>query len=248
MRGRGSSQSDEFIREVDEAVRQDRWMKLWKRYGTYVIGAALAVVVGTAAGVGWRTWQESQRQAEAERYMAATALLRQNRPAEAAEAFTALARESDSGYAVLARLQAAQALGQAGDAAGKVGMLDQLAEHDAAASLYRDLGELLATQEQFAETSADGLASQLAKLTAADNPWRYSALELSALAQLRAGDTAAARETLTSLVDDPRTPPDLGRRAAELLSALGGPSDAGAAGTAVAPGAGPAQEAEAAPR
>ena len=77
-----------------------------------MIGAALAVVVGTAAGVGWRAWQESQRQAEAERYMAATELLRQNRPAEAAEAFAALARESDSGYAVLARLQAAQALGR----------------------------------------------------------------------------------------------------------------------------------------
>jgi hypothetical protein len=248
MRGRGSGQADEFIREVDEAVRQDRWLKLWQRYGSYVIGAALAVVVGTAAGVGWRTWQESQRQAEAERYMAATALLRQNRPAEAAEAFAALARESDSGYAVLARLQAAQALGQAGDAAAKVGMLDQLAEDGATASLYRDLGELLAAQEQFAEGSPDDLASQLAKLTAADNPWRHSALELSALAQLRAGDTAAARETLASLVDDPRTPPDLGRRAAELLSALGGPTDADVAGSGVAPGAAPPQEAEAAPQ
>jgi hypothetical protein len=248
MRGRGSGQADEFIREVDEAVRQDRWLKLWQRYGAYVIGAALAVVVGTAAGVGWRTWQESQRQAEAERYMAAAELLRQNRPAEAAEAFTALARDSDSGYAVLARLQAAQALGQAGDAAAKVGMLDQLAEDDATAPLYRNLGELLAAQQQFAEASPDNLANQLAELTAANSPWRYSALELSALAQLRAGDTAAARETLTSLVDDPRTPPDLGRRAAELLSALGGPSDADVAGTAVAPGAAPAQEAEAAPR
>jgi hypothetical protein len=248
MRGRGSSQADEFIREVDEAVRQDRWLKLWRQYGAYVAGAALAVVVGTTAGVGWRAWQESQRQAEAERYMAAAELLRQNRPAEAAEAFAALARESDSGYAVLARLQAAQALGRAGDAAAKVGLLDQLAEDDAAAALYRNLGELLAAQQQFGEASPDDLASQLAKLTAADSPWRYSALELSALAQLRAGDTAAARATLAGLVDDPRTPPDLGRRAAELLSALGGPSDADVAGTAGTPGAPPGQEAEAAPQ
>jgi hypothetical protein len=245
MRGRGSAQSDEFIREVDEAVRQDRWLKLWKQYGAYVIGAALAVVVGSAAGVGWRAWQDSQRQAEAERYVAATDLLRQNRPAEAAEAFDALARDSDSGYAVLARLQAAQALGQAGDTAGKLNMLDQLAKDGAAASLYRELGELLAAQEQFGETNHDDLASQLEKLTAADSPWRYSALELSALAQLRAGDTEAARATLASLVDDPRTPPNLGRRAAELLAALGGSPDADVAGTPGAPGATPAQEAEA---
>jgi hypothetical protein len=245
MRGRGSAQSDDFIREVNEAVRQDRWLKLSKQYGAYVIGAALAVVIGTAAGVGWRAWQDRQLQAEAERYMAAADLLRQNRPADAAQAFDALARDSDSGYAVLARLQAAQALGQAGDTAGKLKMLDQLAKDDDAASLYRDLGELLAAQAQFGEASEDNLASQLEKLTAVDNPWRYSALELSALAQLRAGDTEAARATLASLVDDPRTPPNLGRRAAELLAALGGSPDADVAGTPGSPGATPAEEAEA---
>jgi hypothetical protein len=223
MRGRGSASSDEFIREVDEAVRQDRWLKLWKEHGAYIVGAALAVVIGTAAGVGWRTWQESQRQAEAESYLAATELLRQNRPAEAAAAFRALAGDADSGYAVLAHLQAAHALGQAGDEAGKLAMLRQLADDDAAAPMYRELGGLLALQQQFGTESPDNLTSQLESLTSADNPWRYSALELIALAQMRAGDTDAARETLSTLVGDPRTPPDLGRRAAELLSALGGP-------------------------
>jgi hypothetical protein len=223
MRGRGSASSDEFIREVDEAVRQDRWLKLWKEHGAYIVGAALAVVIGTAAGVGWRTWQESQRQGEAERYLAATELLRENRPAEAAAAFRALAGDADSGYAVLAHLQAAHALGQAGDEAGKLAMLRQLADDDAAAPMYRELGGLLALQQQFGTESPDNLTSQLESLTSADNPWRYSALELIALAQMRAGDTDAARETLSTLVGDPRTPPDLGRRAAELLSALGGP-------------------------
>jgi hypothetical protein len=225
MRGRGSANSDEFIREVDEAVRQDRWLKLWNEYGAWIVGAALAVVIGTAAGVGWRSWQESQRQAEAERYMAATQLLRQNRPAEAAAAFQALAQESDSGYAVLAHLQAAHALGQAGDEAGKLAMLRQLADDGAAAPMYRELGDLLALQQQFGTESADNLTSQLESLTSTDNPWRYSALELIALAQMRAGDTTAARETLSTLVGDPRVPPDLGRRAAELLSAAGGPVD-----------------------
>jgi hypothetical protein len=246
MRGRGSGHSDEFIREVDEAVRQDRWLKLWKRYGTYAVAAALAVVIGSAAGVGWRAWQDSQREAEAERYMAAIGLLRQERPVEAAEALGALARDSSSGYAVLARLQAAQALGAAGDTAGKLNMLGQLTEDTAAARLYRDLGELLAAQEAFA--AGPDLSGELARLTAADSPWRYSALELSALAQLRAGETATARATLALLVEDPRTPPNLGRRAAELLSALGGPSDADVAADAVAPGAGPAQEADAVPQ
>ncbi|MDX1541353.1 MAG: hypothetical protein R3349_08100, partial [Geminicoccaceae bacterium] len=69
---------DEFIREVDEAVRQDRWMTLWKTYGTYVVGGVVAVVLGTTAGVGWREWQERSRLAEAERYAAASRLLEQD--------------------------------------------------------------------------------------------------------------------------------------------------------------------------
>jgi hypothetical protein len=248
MRGRGSGPADEFIREVDEAVRQDRWLKLSKQYGIYVIGVALAVIVGTTAGVGWRAWQESRRQTEAERYMAAVELMRQDRPAEAAEAFGALAQDADSGYAVLSRLQAAQALGEAGDTAGKLNMLNQLAGDQSANPLYRNLGELLAAQQDFGHAGSGDLESQLAKLSASDSPWRYSALELTALAQLRAGDKEAARATLTSLIDDPRTPPDLSRRATELLASLGGAPDAGLADTAPAPGAGPPQEAEATPK
>jgi hypothetical protein len=243
MRGRDSGQSDEFIREVDEAVRQDRWLTLWKHYGNYVIGAAAVVVIVMGGSVGWQAWQDSQRQEIAARYRAASALLQQDRAAEAAAAFGALAQDNDGGYGVLARLQAAHALGLAGDQAGKLGMLEELADDDAAAAIYRELGELLAAQQSFGEAAPDNLETQLAALTAEDDPWRYSALELSALAALRAGDTARARETLASLVDDPRTPPGLGRRAAELLAALGGPPTGDAAG-AVAPGAGPEPQAE----
>jgi hypothetical protein len=223
MRGRDSGQGDEFIREVDEAVRQERWLKLWKQYGNLIIGAAVVVVAAAAGVVGWRAYQDSRLQDQASRYNAATALLNDDRPAEAAAAFRALAQDASGGYAVLARLQAAQALGEAGDSAGKLSMLQGLAKDDGAAEIYRELAELLEAQQAFGETSPDNLENQLAPLTAENDPWRYSALELSALAALRAGDTTRARETLGELVDDPRTPPGLGRRAAELLSALGGP-------------------------
>ena len=70
---------------------------------------------------------------------------------------------------------------------------------------------------------ANALSGRLAGLTEGEAPWRYSALELVALAQLRAGDTEAARSTLEVLLDDPLTPANLARRAAELQASLGGP-------------------------
>ena len=223
MRGRGSANTDEFIREVDEAVRQEQWLKLWKRYGSYIVAAVLAVVIGTAAGVGWRTWQQGQRLDEARRYAAAQQMLSNERPAEAAEAFAALAEDASSGYRVLARLRAAEARAAAGDPVAATATLEQLAANDDAAPRYRSLGELLAAQRAFADADPGALLAELEPLIGINDPWRHSALELRALAQMRSGDTAAARQTLDDLLADPLTPPDLGRRAAELLAFLGGP-------------------------
>ena len=36
----------DFFREVDEAVRQDKYKKLWDEYGVYALGAAAVLVVG----------------------------------------------------------------------------------------------------------------------------------------------------------------------------------------------------------
>jgi len=243
MRGRGSGSGDEFIREVDEAVRQDRWMRLWQRYGTYFVGAALAIVLGTGAGVAWRNWQESQRQSEALRYAAAEQLLRQDQASEAAAAFRALAEDADSGYHVIARLRAAEAEAAAGESAAAVATLDNLAESDAARPVYRQLGDLLTLQREFDRADAGTLEGRVAGLTAPDAPWRHSALELEALAQLRAGDIEGARRTLDVLLADPSTPANLSRRAAELMASLGGPvADAADADAAAGELAGEAAE------
>jgi hypothetical protein len=223
MRGRGSASPDEFFREVDEAVRQEQWLKLWKRYGSYLVAAVLAVVIGTAAGIGWRTWQERERLDEARRYAAAQQLLSDERPAEAAAAFEALADDASSGYGVLARLRAAEARAAAGDPAAAMALLERLAADGEAGRRYRSLGELLATQRAAGDADPSALLAQLEPLIGVDDPWRHSALELRALAQMRSGDTAAARQTLNDLLKDPLTPPDLGRRAGELLTSLGGP-------------------------
>jgi hypothetical protein len=150
-------------------------------------------------------------------------LLREDKPAEAAAAFAALAEDAGSGYRVLARLRAAEAQAQAGDPAAATAILEQLAANDDADPVYRSLGDLLAAQRGFAEAQPTAVLTELEPLVGTNDPWRYSALELRALAQMQSGDTAAARQTLDDLLADPLTPPQLGRRAAELLAFLGGP-------------------------
>lgn len=226
-----------FIREVDEAVRQDRWLALWKHYGRFLTVAALAIVAGTAIGVGWRAYQQDQQRQLAERYAAAEQLADEDRAAEAAAAFSQIAQESEGGYGVLARFRAAAAEGEAGDEEAKAATLEALSGDDEAANVYRELGELLALQDTFDTVDPDALITKLTTLAAPGSPWRHSALELEALARIRAGDLEGARATLDTLLADPATPGRLSRRAAELMASLGGP-EAGATGATDATGGG----------
>ena len=219
--------SDEFIREVDEAVRQDRWLQLAKEYGVYLIAGALAIVLGTAAGVGWRTWQHNQRLDEARRYAAAEELLRQDKPDEAGKAFLALAKDADSGYGIIARLRAAEAQAKAGEAKGARAGAERPCQGCAGGAgipaARRSSGGPAGFRHRRsgdADRPAGGpdRARQLPGATARSSSRRWP--------QLRAGQTDAARRTLGDLLQDAGTPPDLSRRAAELLASLGGPLEA----------------------
>ncbi|MEC9183936.1 MAG: hypothetical protein VX930_06640, partial [Pseudomonadota bacterium] len=64
----------DIFQEVEEEVRRDRYSKLWKDYGGYIIAAAVALVLGTTAFVGWREYKAQRQQDDSDRFVAAAAL------------------------------------------------------------------------------------------------------------------------------------------------------------------------------
>ena len=51
------TQNDALLREIDDAVRQDDMLSIWKNYGRIIIGV---VILGLAAFGGWLYWQHHQ--------------------------------------------------------------------------------------------------------------------------------------------------------------------------------------------
>jgi hypothetical protein len=210
----------DIFQEVDEELRRENFAKLWARYGKYVIVLAVLVVLATAGVVQWRHYQQHQRETEGARYVGALNLAQQGKDKDAADAFAALARDSGGGRAMLARLQEAALKARAGDTAGAIAAYDALANDGSAEPVFRDLASLLAAQESLKDGDPKAIIAKLAPLTSADNPWHPSALELTALAQLKAGDRTAARATYQRLADDLTAPQGLRARATEMLTAL----------------------------
>jgi len=210
----------DIIREVDEELRRENFEKLWRKYGSYALGLATLIVVAVAAFFEWQHYTTGQREARARQYDAALQLVAAADPGAPA-ALQGLAT-GDDGYAALAQLQAAAVKGKAGDTAGAVAIYEKMAADSAIDESLRNLALMLLALYTADTAPPDQLTQRLKPLTAAANPWHYSALELTAVLAQRAGDTAKAAQILTGLADDLNAPQALRQRATEMLHALKG--------------------------
>ena len=213
---------ESILREIDEELRQERYLKLWKLYGNYVIGAALALVIGVAGYQGWRSYDLKTRLAQGEQFAAAIKLAKADQRDAAARAFATLASEAKSGYALLARFQEAALLARRGDRNGAAAAYREVATDDGVDPIYRDLAEVLQTLLEMDNVDASKLIERLAPLTADGNPWRHSARELTAVLAGRGGDREKARTLFAGLANDPSAPQGIRARASEMLAILGG--------------------------
>ncbi len=212
---------DEFIQEVEEDLKRERQLELWRKYGKYAVSLALVAVIIASAVVGWRSYQQNQRYEQGLKYASALDLAGADKTGAAMTAFAALAAEAGAGYAELARLQEAALLAKAGDGAGAAAVYERLIDDGGANPIFRELALILLALTIADNADPQALTSRLAPLTAKDNPWRHSALEVTALLHLRARDEARAREIFTTLADDTTAPRNMRARASEMLASLG---------------------------
>jgi hypothetical protein len=210
----------EIFREIDEELRRDNLGKLWTRYGAYIVGLVVLIVAATGAVVGWREYQAHVQRAESVRYAAALALAQKNELAQAADAFALLARDSGGGQATLARLQEAMLRAKAGDESAAIASYKSLAQDGSVDAIYRDLATLLAALHELTSADPKTVIAEVAPLTAQGNAWRPSALEITALAELRAGERDKARDIYKGIADDLTAPQGLRARAAEMAASL----------------------------
>lgn len=211
----------DIFQEVDEDLRRERALKLWQKYGNYVVGAAVLIVAGTAGFVAWRDYDRKQAEAGAAQYIAATDQAREG-GATAAPALASVARDGRGGYAVLARMQEAAFKSRSGDAAGAAKIYRSVAADSGADRDLRDAAALLATVSVVDAANTAEIDRQVAAVATPNSPWRHLAWEIAALAAAKAGNIEQARTYYTRIADDPGASAGVRSRAAEMLAALGG--------------------------
>jgi len=209
----------DIFREIEDDLKHEHYRRLWQRYGKWVLAAAIVLVLGTAAAVGWREYETSQRLEESAAYASALAAV----GVAPEEADAALATLADKGgvYGALARLERAGVAVRAGNYEDAATQYRAIADDGDIDPVLRDLAlTQWATQALAAGEDPAAIEAALTPLTENSNAWRHMALELQAIVALQNGDTAKARELFGTLADDPETPQSMRARASEALAAL----------------------------
>jgi hypothetical protein len=211
-----------FFREVSEELKQDRYARLWKKYGRHFVTLAVVCVLGVAGHQYWQSEQRRGREAASETFAAALAEARAGKLKEAAQAFGALAQQQGAdGYGAFARFQQAAALAKSGDKAGAVSIYDGLAGDAKIDPLFRDLAVVYWAYFGLDDADPAKAIDRLKPVTADANAWRHLARELTALYHERAGRRKEALELLDKLAKDAQAPAGVRARAVELSAILG---------------------------
>ncbi len=211
----------DIFNEVDEDVRKDKSLELWNKYGKYVIGASVLLVVVTTAVVGWKNYTLSEARNQGKQFEAAVAFASDKKFDQATSAFSALAENGSEGYQALAKLRQASALISAGNGAEALEVYDALAANQDVGKEFSSIAGILAGYYLINNGSSDDVRKRVAGLDAAGTIWAASAKELLALSDLKDGKIDDARKKLTDLGQDATAPQGVKARAQQLLAALG---------------------------
>lgn len=210
----------DFIDEVNEDLRRERFNSFWQKVGGYVIGVSVAIVLATVASVLWQNYTKDRQVSAAEAFLSADKSLRGQDFAGAAAEYAAIAERGAEGFTDLARMKQAYALTKAEKGADAIAVYSAIVEDRKADKAVRAMARIYGAQLMVTEgrerSEVDAMLEPLA--TDAANPFSSFAREQQAHASLHYGDTVAAKTVLVALAADMEAPASLRRRAQAQLA------------------------------
>ena len=210
----------DIFKEVDEDLRREQARKLWDRYGPYVIGLALLIVVATAGYRGWEYWREQQAQATGDRFLAALDLANKGEHEQAIAALKEIEANGSGSYPVLAGFRVASEMAATGKIEDAIAEYDAIARRGGTSDAIKSLARLRAAALLVDTANLADLKTRLDDLAGTGNIWRHNARELLGLAAWRTGDLEAARNYFDEINKDQEAPQDLRQRAQVMLSLI----------------------------
>lgn len=218
---RDAAQQDGFLREVDEALREEQMVEAVKRWAKPV-GAA--IVLALLAMAGYMVWDNARKKAAGEvteKIVLALDKVDGGQLDAAAKELTALSNQgSDGNRAVVAMALAAVLLeqGKTEEAANK---FSAIASDTSMPKPYRDLATIRQISIKYDTMKPEDVITRLKPIAVPGNAFFGSAGELMGMAYLDSGKPDLAGPLFAQIGNDKNVPDSLRKRARQIASGLG---------------------------
>jgi hypothetical protein len=209
-----------FLREVDEELRRDQIVGVWKNYGRVIVGLIVAGLAIFAGVLGWRAWSHGAAEKQAIELQQAYDSIASGNAQAAKAPIDKLAGDSAPGYRALAKLLQGNdllAAGKTKEAAAKYG---EVAGDSGVGQPIRDLATIRQTQTEFDALAPQVVIDRLKPLATSDSAWLGSAGEMVAMADLKLNRTAEARAMFKLIAESDKVPDSIRLRAVQATQAL----------------------------
>ena len=211
---------DDIFKEVDEELREERLTKIWKRIGPYVVGILSGAIIITSAVIGYREYDETQRQNWGVQFAEAMNLSEEGNWQESLDLFDTLTEKTNLGYKTLSLFQAASLYAKNGNKEKALEIYQSL-ENKALDENFRDLATLMLIYLQFDNADPEILEKRIEKLASKGNPWYYNAVELKGFLFAKQKNKEKQIEIFNILSKDNKAPEGVRTRANDMLAILG---------------------------
>ncbi len=210
--------SEEFIKEVDEDIKEEKRVKLWKKLIPYVISFSLTIILFTSGFVFWKNYTRNSNQTLGDDFTAAVDLANEDDTDAALLALDRIVDKGSDGYATIAKMKKASLLIDKGLSDEGLSIYLDL-ERNAVDQSFRDIATIL-----YVLNSMDKIAPEtlLKKIEPLENSkvWQSSALELKAFIFLKNNNKKLAKETFQSILNLKTSPSSLSTRARNMVEYL----------------------------
>ena len=214
------SNPDTFMREVDEAVRADALERFFSSYGRIVIGVVIAGLLALGGYLYWRHHEQTVADANGRAFNAAIEAVAGNRPRAGATAAEPLAAGDNAAYRVLARMLQGSTAEMQNDVRMAAARYGAAANDQSADPAMRHVALLRQTLLEFDTLPPATVIARLRALVAGNGPAFPAAAELTAMAEIKRGNPAAAAALFRRIAahDDASDP--MKRRARQMAANL----------------------------
>ena len=148
--------NDEFIREVDEDLKEEKRLKLWKKFFPYIVSISLGVVLFTSGFVFWEGYSNDYRQKLGDDFTAAVVLASEDDLDASLLALDRIVDKGSDGYVTMAKMKKASILIEQGRIDEGLEIYKDL-EKNAVDQSFRDIATILYVLNSLDNESKDDL-------------------------------------------------------------------------------------------